>query len=396
MNDYKYVAARPDGSIVKGICSASSVDGLKRELELRQLLLIQSDQIIPRAHVRLNAEKTAEFCRSLASLLSAGISAAKALDIIAVRESDESAKQSYRYLLSLVESGENLSASMEKTKGMFPELLIRMMEVGEKGGRLDRTVARMADYYERLYRIKNEVRSAMSYPIMLFVITLLVVVAVFSFIFPMFKGLFEGMELPLLTRVMMAVSDLFTKHLWLIFIVLIAVTVLLWWLLGLSSVKRSIDRMKYHLPIVGKLFRILSTADLARVLAALYSGGMPILRALEVSGDSCGAYISSQFSAVVSRVRAGSTISAVLSGVDGLDVKLHRSIAVGEESGKLDEMLIKLSESLDAEASVAIKKLIRFIEPVMIFVAAVLILLVVLSVMIPIYDMYQHIGGPIL
>ncbi len=397
LRKYRYKAAFRDGKLSCGTASAENAEGLRKALGENGLTLIDYSESRVVSERPLCARRLSEFCRELASMLKSGVPVSRALEIIIKRENNTNFRKLLNEVCTGVKRGASLSSALEEQGGAFPPLLVNMVSAGEAGGKLFGALARMADYYEKEYRAKSEIRSAMMYPAILGTVTVLVVVAVFAFIFPVFSDLLAGAELPPVTEVMMFVSSLFTDKLYILLFAVIAATAVVSWLGSLETVRCFFDRMKLRLPFVGRLFRIICTARFARTLSSLYSGGLPVILSLETSFSVAeNSYIRSQADGVIRRVAAGEPMSAALGTVDGFDEKLAAALAVGEEAGRIEELLDGISDSYDFEASVAVRKLIKLIEPIMIFVMSVIILAVVMSVMLPIYDMYESFGSGLL
>ncbi|MGN0687401.1 MAG: type II secretion system F family protein [Oscillospiraceae bacterium] len=393
MPEYKYTAVFADGRRKRGRLAADNSDALKKLLSVKGLYLLDYRAVTTK-NVGMNARQLSVFCRELSSMLSAGINVSKALDIICARDMSRALKNAFSAVNRRIKQGESLSCAMSSQERMFPPLLISMVVSGESGGRLDRVLSQMAEHYEKEHRTRSEIRSAAAYPILLAVITLLVIIAVFTFVFPSFEPLLEGVELPKLTQTTMFISRLFTEH-WLIVAAVAAAVALAATLAsGIFAVRRFADMLLLKTPIIGKVLRALYTARFCRTFASLYSAGIPVLNALEIAGDSSGSpYILQSFDKAMRVVRSGGTLSKALSEVDGFDAKLIGALQVGEESGRTDELLLRLADSFEFEASEAVKRLIKLLEPVMIFIMAAIVLAVVMSVMIPIYDMYSNIDA---
>lgn len=392
MAEFSYTAARLNGSTVKGTLNAATPEQLRENLLRQQLYLLKYDEKIETAGKRLKSRELAEFCRELSSMLGTGVSLVRSMQIILRRDLKPAMKTTFASLNSLIKRGVALSEAMEKQDGVFPELLINMVRAGESNGKLDQSLSKMAEHYDAEHRTNQDVRGAMTYPIILIVITLLVIIAVFTFIFPTFIGVFGDMELPVITQVMMAISDFMTNQWMLLIIIVLAVSLGIYWLTRLQSVRYAWDKFKLKCPKVGKLMKIIYTARFARTFSSLYSSGLTILDALQISRGTIGnRYIAGQFDEVIKLVRQGTSLSESLGGVDGFDVKLTETIAVGEETGRVDDLLLNIAESFDYESAMAIKKLVKLIEPVMIMIMAAIILTVMLSVMLPIYQLYGSI-----
>ncbi len=392
MAEYSYIAARMDGKTVRGTLTAVTPEQLKDNLRRQELYLLKYEEKSKAAGKRLKARQLAEFCRELSSMLGTGVSLVRAMQIINHRDLSPAMKSTFSALSHELKRGVSLSEAMQNQDGVFPELLINMVRAGESNGRLDQSLLKMADHYDAEHRTNQDIRGAMTYPMILVVITLLVIIAVFTFIFPTFIGVFGDMELPAITQAMMGISDFMTHQWFLLIIIVLAAAVAVYWISRINGVRLAWDKFKVKCPKAGKLMKIIYTARFARTFSSLYSSGLTILNALQISRDTIGnRYIASQFDGVIKLVRQGSSLSEALKQVDGFDVKLSETITVGEETGRVDELLLKTAESFDYESSMAIKKLVKLIEPVMIMIMSVIILTVMLSVMLPIYQLYSNI-----
>lgn len=392
MAEFSYTAARMNGSTVSGTVSAATPEQLRENLLRQGLYLLKYDEKHAATGRRLKARELAEFCRELSSMLGTGVSLVRSMQIILRRELSPAMKTTFTSLNNQIKRGVSLSEAMEQQDGVFPELLVNMVRAGEANGKLDQSLKKMSEHYEAEHRQNQDIRGAMTYPIILIVITLVVIIAVFTFIFPTFIGVFGEMELPLITQIMMGISDFMTKQWFLLIIIVLAAGIGIYWITRLDSVRFAWDKFKVKCPKIGKLLRVIYTARFARTFSSLYSGGLTILDALQITRGTVGnRYISKQFDDVIRLVRQGTSLSESLSQVDGFDVKLTETIAVGEETGRVDELLLGIADSFDYESSMAIKKLVKLIEPVMIMIMAVIILTVMLSVMLPIYQLYGSI-----
>lgn len=392
MAEFSYTAARMNGSTVKGTVTAASPEQLRENLLRQELYLLKYEEKHAAAGRKLKAKELAEFCRELSSMLATGVSLVRSMQIILRRDLTPAMKTTFSSLNNQIKRGIALSEAMEQQDSVFPELLVNMVKAGEANGKLDQALAKMAEHYESEHRSNQDIRGAMTYPIILIVITLLVIIAVFTFIFPTFIGVFGDMELPLITQIMMGISNFMTQQWLLLIIIVLAAGMGIYWITRLEGVRFAWDKFKVKCPKVGKLMKIIYTARFARTFSSLYSSGLTILDALQISRGTIGnRYIARQFDGVIKLVRQGTSLSESLSGVDGFDVKLTETIAVGEETGRVDDLLLSVAESFDYESSMAIKKLVKLIEPVMIMIMAVIILTVMLSVMLPIYQLYGSI-----
>lgn len=396
MPEYAYAAKGLDGRTVRGSHEAPDVQQLTDWLRERDLFLIKYRERAVEAQrgYRLKAPELADFSRQVGTMLASGIPLARAMNILLQRSLKDKVAKVYTELYRSLQRGHTLSEAMAEQSGSFPELMINMFRAGESSGRLDKTAVRMADFYEKEHRLHNKIRGALTYPAILLVLTVLVVIALFTLILPQFFSLFEGLgTLPLPTRVVLAISD-FLSHNWLYVAIGVLVVAAGWsMLLRLPKVRLFLDRLKLRLPKAGKLLAVIYTARFARTLSSLYTSGLSMINALTISARIVGnQYIASQFPKVVRLVRDGKPLSASIAEVDGFDAKLASIVFVGEESGKLDDMLESVADTFDYESEVATQRLVSILEPLLIIFMALVIGAIMISVILPLMQMYNSIG----
>ena len=396
MPRYRYTATNAAGRTVRGTAEAPTMEALYiqlRDTKDEYMTAAKEDTDGAVAFRAMKTARLADFCRNLGTLLAAGVPLVRAFRIMAdERGLDIRTKALYEAVLSDLKRGVPLSDAMSHCAPAFPELLLAMTRSAETTGSIDESFLRMGSYYDREHRMNQQVGNSMMYPLILAVLTVGVLM---TFVTPQFKDMFDQMEsLPFLTELLFSVSDLVAAH-WLSLALCIFVLVMgLRVLMTLPAVRLQWDWLRLHAPIVGKLNRKICTARFARTLSNLYSGGVPIIATLIAARDAVdNTWIASQFDTVLRNVRAGHSLSETLSAVDGFEKKMSASIAVGEETGKLDSLLATISETLDYEAESATKRLVTLLEPLMIVIMAVIVGCVVVAVIMPIYLSYGTIGG---
>ena len=399
MPRYRYTATNAAGRTVRGTAEAPTMEALYiqlRDTKDEYMTAAKEDTDGAVAFRAMKTARLADFCRNLGTLLAAGVPLVRAFRIMAdERGLDIRTKALYEAVLSDLKRGVPLSDAMSHCAPAFPELLLAMTRSAETTGSIDESFLRMGSYYDREHRMNQQVGNSMMYPLILAVLTVGVLVVLMTFVIPQFKDMFDQMEsLPFLTELLFSVSDLVAAH-WLSMALCIFVLVMgLRVLMTLPAVRLQWDWLSLHAPIVGKLNRKICTARFARTLSNLYSGGVPIIATLIAARDAVdNTWIASQFDTVLRNVRAGHSLSETLSAVDGFKKKMSASIAVGEETGKLDSLLATISETLDYEAESATKRLVTLLEPLMIVIMAVIVGCVVVAVIMPIYLSYGTIGG---
>ena len=394
MARFKYVAKDMSGKVHKGTVEAASENALTQQLREENLYLVEAKDLNgAKKHKKLKAKQLAAFCRELSTLLASGVTLVRALDIISEQEGiNKDERDIYKDVLQDLKRGISLSDAME-SKECFPDLMIGMIRSGEGSGNLDLVTQRLSVQYEKDYKLTQQVKSAMTYPCILLVLCVVIVILIVTFILPQFQSLFDQMEsLPMITNILIAVSNFLVQK-WYIALLAVAVIVaLIRIIVGIPAVRRGVDWLKVHMWGFGKLFKVVYTARFARTLSSLYSSGMPLVSAVGVAAKTIGnGYVESQFDEVITMVRGGVPLSQGLREVDGLLKKLSSTILVGEESGRLDVMLDSIAETLEADAEQATKRMVTLLEPILIIFMALIVGCIMIGVMLPIYQSYSAI-----
>lgn len=391
---YTYKAKTENGEVKSGKLRAAGEADLQQWLKERDLYLDTYKVMKEGGKKQLKSPVLADFNRQLGALIGAGVTLARALTIIANEEGlKPDLRDLYLELLGSVRRGESLSKAMEDQGKTFPTLMINMYRSAEAGSTMERTAIKMADHYEKDNKLQTKVKSAFMYPKILAVMIVLVLTIILTFVIPKFEELFANMPvLPLATRIILGLSDAVSTYWWLIIIIAIMVVTIAKIILSMPAVKLKVDKLKVHLPIVGKLMKTIYTARFARTLSSLYSCGIPIVNALQIAKRVTGnTYIESQFDEVVAFIRSGNPLSEGVLKIDGFVYKLSASVRVGEETGNLSGLLENMADNFDYESQAALERLVGLLEPVMIVIMALIILFIVVAVILPIYDSLAYI-----
>lgn len=394
MPDYKYKAKSVDNKVVKGKRNAKDEEDLSKSLRRENLFLISSKlEQEKQLKYKLKSQEVSEFSRQIADMVSSGITVSRALSVIKDRATKPKIKAVYSRLHKDLQNGLTLSEAMRNDKGSFPELFINMYASGEENGQFEKTARKMAENYDREYKLNSKIRIAMMYPAILMTVTIAVVIIIFTVVLPSFFELFEGIELPTVTKGVIAVSNFLINYWYYLIIAVLLVVFIVKAIISIPKVKVKLDKTKLNIPMVGKLLKIIYTARFSRTLSSLYSSGLPMIRALKIASTVIGnKYIEKQFDSVIFNVRNGEPLSDSIDDIDGFDKKLSSVIYIAEESGRLDSMLENVAESFDYEADVATTKLVKLLEPTMIVIMAVIIGSIMMSVLLPILTLYQNVA----
>jgi len=395
MSLYKYDAIALDGSKRNGKAEAAGEEQLAALLRDENLYLVTAKEIKSQtAFKKLKTDELSDFCRQLGAMLSSGINLIRAMMILAQRDIKPHTRVIYDSLIDELQRGSTLSESMALCGKAFPELLINMIRAGEQTGRLDVSCDKMAKQFDKDHRLNQKIKSATMYPIILVVLIIGVVLIIFTFVIPKFMDMFQDMELPLPTRIVMGFSDFLLAYGPIALVVFIALAAVLVYVFRQPEPRKALDRVKLKIPKIGKLLQTIYTARFSRTLASLYVSGIPMIQALTISQSTIGnKHIEAQFREVIEHLGNGRTLSQAISTVDGFENKLKSTIMIGEESGRLEHMLESVADQFDYDSEMASARMVAMIEPVLIVVMAGVVGLVIVSVMLPIFQMYQTVGG---
>lgn len=393
---YKYRAQDEAGKTITGVMQAQDELDLHERLKQDKKYLIQAKTQSDKKNIkRLKSNVVSDFAKNIGELLGAGVTLVKALKIISEDESIKpKEREIYGGLLKQVRSGVSLSEAMASSGDAFPSLFINMIKSAENSGSMDKVALQMASHYEKDYRLKQKVKSSMTYPKILCVLIVVVVAIIMGYVIPQFQDLFAQMQtLPVSTTILLGISN-FVKNKWYVIIIIAVIIYIAFRIIfAIPAVKYIKDKLELKLPVIGKLRRVIYTARFARTLSSLYSAGISIINCLQIARNTIGnSYIEKQFDKVIADVRGGSNLSESIDKVDGFTKKLSSSIMVGEETGALDTMLVSIANQMEYDAELAMNKLVSYLEPAMIVVMALIVGFVIISVIQPIYGSYQAIA----
>ena len=394
MAKYSYKARTVEGTIEHGTAEAVDREALIHQLRDRGLYCssVTESRDVAAANRPLKLKALVTFCRQLSALLHAGINMSRSLDTICQATSDKRTHDAAFSLYEGVLKGQSLSDSMKQQDKTFPELLIYMTETGEVSGTLDQIMESMSAHFEREQETRKKIQSAMIYPIILAVVALIVVVFLLLQVIPSFVSMYNGVALPWPTQTLLNLSN-FLKNYWpLVLGVLLAIAVIAVWLKTVPAWRIASGRRKLHTPLLGKLRRTILTSRFASTFSVLYSSGISILKSIDVTSRVLGnAYVERQMTGVTEGLRRGGMLSENLDDLHVFHPILISMVKAGEESGSLDDMMKKTGAFFEKEAQAALSQMVAVLEPIMIVIFGVIIGFIVISIILPIFGMYQNI-----
>lgn len=385
---FQYSGYRTDGSEVAGSIEANSQKDAVLRLQESGLYPKKVREAVYREKAGLFRKTDANFLpsvtRQLSTLLSSGVTLMEALTAIA----DENTGFWKNLLITIKErvaAGASFSKALEECDHIFPEFYVNMVAAGETSGTLDKVLDRLAAFLETETSLKSKVRTSMVYPVFMICVGFIVLSFLFTFVIPKITKIFKDTEsaLPLLTVVLIAISDIFQHYWWLL------IGLLLSGIFGFRKLREKnrplIDRVILRLP--GKIMQSLYYARFTRTLGFLLEGGLPVLRALELSAKSIGnTMLQRRVIEATQRVAEGARLSASLEGFPPVLLQL---ISTGERSGQLVGILKNAADSYEEEFSRRVQKTLAFMEPAMILIMGFIVGLIVLAVLLPIFQLNQ-------
>ncbi len=403
MPQFTYKARNHQGQLLTGQLEANdtaAVAEILREQQLfviniRQKNIISKDISFNLPGKGIKKSDLAVFCRQLATMIKAGIPLLTALDILSKQLESAKLRETVAKVKQTLEEGSTFAEALRTYEKVFPNLFISMVEAGETGGMLDSVLEQLAVHYEREHDINEKVKSAMTYPAVVLSVALLAVIFLLIFVLPTFTGMLTdlGAELPLPTRIVMGVSDLVSKVWFLIPFLIIG---------GFAGFRKITEkgRGRYrwhqallHIPIVKKVHLLALVSRFGRTLGTLLQGGVPILQALEVVKKTAGnAVVEEGITEAQHYIREGQGMAKPLERCGVFPPMVIQMILVGEETGTLDDLLQRISEFYDQDLDNVVAKLSTIIEPVLIVVMGGLVGFIIISIMLPMFNIYGAVG----
>lgn len=406
MQEYSYRAVDGSGgAVVKGSLEAASEGAVTAKLRAQGLTPLEialtsktglnRDIAIPGFEKRVSVGTLAVFSKQMAGLVNAGLPLMRTLTILTEQAEDKKLQSALLGVHASVESGSSFSQALAGYPEVFPPLMLSMVRVGEAGGFLGQSLSTIAETYQGEAELQGKIKSATTYPAIVFVIAILGVVAMVAFVVPIFEGMFKnlGSALPLPTQILVTLSN---NMLWLLptFVVL-GFAGWMWWVRHHREerVRRIVDPLKLKIPVFGPLATKIAVARFTRSLSMMLHAGVPLVQALGIVGSASDNHrIEQAVRQVQESVKQGRSFSAPLSRAEVFPPMVAQMIAVGEESGTLADMLSSIADFYENEVETATEQLTASIEPILIVGIGIIIGGMVISLYMPIFSIYGEIG----
>jgi type IV pilus assembly protein PilC len=400
MPAYVWKGKTRDGKAVSGERVADNKEAVMALLRRDQILVSSvkekgKEMVLPKFGGSVPSKDLAIFVRQFSVMIDAGLPLVQCLEILGSQQENKTFAKILQQTRMDVEGGATLADAMRKHPKAFDDLFVNMIAAGEAGGILDTILKRLATYIEKAVKLKSQVKGAMVYPIAVISIAGIVIAVILWKVIPTFAAMFEGLgaELPLPTRIVIAMSNWFVRLLPFMVVFGIAFTFLFKKYYATYGGRRVVDRVVLKLPIMGILMQKISVARFCRTLATLMASGVPILDGLEITARTAGnAIIEDAIMAVRKGVESGLTVAQPLKESGVFPPMVVQMIGVGEQTGALDAMLSKIADFYEEEVDQAVANLLTLMEPVMIAFLGVTVGGIVISMYLPLFDLISKLS----
>lgn len=395
---FDYKALDANGQYIDGSYEADDRDALMVMFRENGLMPVKIDEAIDNSITikgrkkKVGTKELAIFARQFATMLEAGIGMVRCLDILQAQTANRTLAEACGEMSQSVQKGNLLSKAMENYPKIFPPLMVQLVVSGESSGNLDVIMGRIATTYEKDSKTENKIKGAMTYPMVLGVVLVLVILIMVMFVLPQFIGMLTqgGGEIPMSTKILLAMTN-FTQEYWYIVLgVLVGLVVGANVYFSTPAGKFTKDNLLIRIPYVGTQIKMIITSRFTRTLATLLSSGIQMLESLRiVSRVVNNVAVEERLLQAMEDVRKGATLSKALYDVDIFPPMMISMVKVGEESGDIDSVLNKTADFYDEEVDSAIQRLVGILEPAMIVVMGAVVGFFVMAIMSSMYAMYD-------
>jgi len=402
MPAFDYKAATPDGKVITGSLTGISRDQVVAQLQSLGKIPIRVDESVPtrqsrssHGHLRtrrITDQHISNATRELGILLHAGLPLNQALAILAALSEGERMKQLLERVREQVKGGATLADAMQSQEGVFSRFYLNLLRAGEAGGALEVVLERLAEYMDQSREVRDTLLSALIYPAILVIVALASIFILLGYVVPQFTELFEGVGqvLPLPTRITIAVGNFLQDYGWVALVLALAAV-----MLSRYQLSQPRSRYQWHarflkIPLAGSIITKIEVTRFARTLGTLLNNGVPLLKALSIVKDTVNnRVISDGLERVASSLKEGQSLAAPLAEVAHFPALAVHMIRVGEESGRLVEILQQVAQIYERETRTTIKRAMTLLEPVLILVLGVVIAAVIISILMAILSINQ-------
>lgn len=403
MKKFKYSARDTSGKIVSGNMEAKDAGAVTDILHDRGLIIVSIKEAFG-----LDLERLAEiniggvpmkdkviFMRQMATMVGAGLPLTRALEIMVQQATNPMFKRVQKEVLAAVQSGKSFADSFREQSDVFDDITLNLIEAGEESGNLETILERLATELEESKTLGDKLRSAMIYPIIILVIIIVVMVLMMLVLVPSMAEIYGdfGAQLPVVTRILMSMSDFFLKFWWAILVVIAVVVIGMKYYLDTKKGKRNFDKLVLKIPAIGAIITKIQLSQFTRLLALLLGSGLSIMKALELTAQSLkNEMFRDTVMSAKEEVEKGGALAIPIARSEYFPLLVSSMIAVGEETGEIDEVLEKVSQYYKEEVNVATSNLSSILEPVFLVIMGLAVGFIALAVYMPMFQLSSAIG----
>lgn len=403
MPTYTYKARDMDGNLITGTMELDTLSSCVDSLKQKNYYILDVKEKVEKKDIfesinssrKVKVKDIAVFCRQFSVLINAGISIVASLATLSEQVENKRLKRALNDVYEDVQKGKTLSESMRKHPDVFPMLLFNMIEAGEVSGTLDKVLNEMAEHFEKENNLNQKIKSALAYPAIVSIVAVLVVVFLVTNVLPTFVGMFKnaGAQLPTPTLILLGLSDSIA-HYW--YVYLGNIVFLIFLLLRIMKTDRGkelFDFLLLKMPIFGPLNVKIITSRFTRTLSTLIGSGIPLMESLSVVEKVVGnTVLANGLKKAEEEIKRGNGLALPLKKIDIFPPMVIQMIKVGEDSGSLDSILRKTADFYDSEVDTAVSQMTTLIEPLIIVFLASIVGFIVVSIVMPMFQMYNFIG----
>ena len=397
MPKYQYKASNMTGQQIEGVYEATDEKAVRSMLRSKAFYPIEIKTVVEnmgskeiKLFSKIPIKVLTIFCQQFGAILKAGVPLTQSLFIMSSQTENKNLRKVLEQVYEQVQVGRSLSEAFRDHEDKFPSLFYSILEAGEMSGTLDDSFERLGTNFEKDYKLQNKIKNALTYPIVVGVVAVVVVIYLLAEVVPTFVGIFEsaGSQLPAVTRLLIGMSDFVRNNYIILAGMVLLIIVALRVLLKTHAGRFSWDKRKLSLPVFGKLIRKIIAARFTRTLCTLFSAGVPLTSSLEVSSRALNnLYVQEGVVEVSENVKQGKALADTLEQLDVFPPMVVHMTRVGEESGTLESMLERTSDFYTDESNDAITRMMAMLEPMIIVVLGGMILFIVVAILLPMFQM---------
>ncbi len=406
MKKFNYSAKDKDGKFVKGVIEAEDKQAVASLIikDGNTPLVVAEDKdvrikiqkIIAVISAHLSLKDKMMFCEELATLINAGVPLDQSIEIIE-NQSKGTLKKISESLLKELEGGQSLAGALEKKSKYFSPVFINMIRAGEASGTLDKTLIELATQVQKDYELVSKIKGAMTYPIVIIAAMIGAVIFMMVKVIPSLTGFFDemGAELPLPTKILIGTSDVMVNYgIWIVLSGIAAIAGIHFLFKKVEFLKRGLHKTILRAPIIGGISRKFNVARITRTLGSLLGSGVSVLESLEiVSLSTKNVIFNEEVKVIANKVKNGASLTDAIKQSKSFPIMVPQMVGVGEETGNLDKMLIKIAENYERKIDGVTKNISSIIEPIIMLIVGAGIGFVIISIIMPIYKMTETMGS---